>query len=212
MEFIKNQNYFMSYQNIFMNYSIGELKMEDFEIVDLYWERDERAIKESDAKFHRYLFKIAYNVLSNKEDSMETLNDTYMKAWFSMPPHRPCRLSLYLGKIVRELSIDSYRKMNRIKRKSNQYCVSISELDNCIPDTRRTEEIIDLHILVDCINTFLASLSSEKRSIFVCRYYYMDSIDDIAKHFGFTKSKVKNILFKLRKELKIILEKDGYDL
>ena len=186
--------------------------MEDFEIVELYWKRDERAIQESDIKYHQYLMKIAYNVLSNQEDAKESLNDTYEKAWNSMPPHRPNRLSLYLGKIIRELSIDVYRKMHRVKRKSNQYATSIDELDYCIPDDKRTEEIVDLHILAETINQFLANLSSENRNVFICRYYYMDSIDDIARHFGFSKSKVKNILFQLRKQLKVILEKEGYSI
>ena len=184
--------------------------MEDFEIVDLYWKRDEQAILESDQKYHHYLLKIAYNVLNNQEDSREALNDTYQKAWYAMPPHRPSSLSLFLGKITREIAIDIYRKLHRVKRKMNHTYTSIEELEYCIPDSRKTEDVVNLHVLIDAINDFLSNLKEEDRMVFVCRYYYMDSIKDIAKHVGQSQSKIKNRLFKLRKQLKEHLEKEGY--
>lgn len=183
--------------------------MEDFEIIDLYWNRDEQAIIESDVKYHHYLLKIAYNVLQDREDSLETLNDTYHKAWNAMPPHRPSSLSLFLGKITRELAIDVYRKLHRVKRKMNLMTTSIDEFEYCIPDAKKTEDIVNLHVLIDVINDFLSGLNQDDRIIFVCRYYYMDSMKDIAKHVGKSQSKIKNRLFKLRKQLKEHLEKEG---
>ena len=118
--------------------------MQDEMIVDLYWKRDESAISETERKYGRYLSKIAYNILSDWEDSKETVNDTYLKAWNSMPTHKPSVLSTYLGKITRQLSIDAFRTRNRDKRKHSEYAVSLSELEDCISSSETTEQSIEL--------------------------------------------------------------------
>jgi len=117
--------------------------MQDEMIVDLYWKRDESAISETDRKYGRYLSKIAYSILSDWEDSKETVNDTYLKAWNSMPTHKPSVLSTYLGKITRQLSIDAFRTRNRDKRKHSEYAVSLSELEDCISGSETTEHRIE---------------------------------------------------------------------
>lgn len=125
--------------------------MQDEMIVELYWKRDESAIQETENKYSRYLSKIAYNILADLEDSKESVNDTYLKAWNSMPPHKPSVLSTYLGKITRQLSIDIFRTRNREKRKASEYAISLTELEECITDSSTTEENIDLHQLAEAI-------------------------------------------------------------
>lgn len=131
--------------------------MQDEMIVDLYWKRDESAISETERKYGRYLSKIAYNILSDWEDSKETVNDTYLKAWNSMPTHKPSVLSTYLGKITRQLSIDAFRTRNRDKRKHSEYAVSLSELEDCISSSETTEQSIELKLLAEAINTYANS-------------------------------------------------------
>ena len=106
--------------------------MQDEKIVELYWKRDESAVRETQEKYENYLYKIAYNILSDKEDSNESVNDTYLAAWNSMPPHKPNVLSTYLGKLTRRISIDIFRKRNRIKRQVSEYALSLTELQDCI--------------------------------------------------------------------------------
>ena len=128
--------------------------MQDEMIVALYWKRDEKAISETERKYGRYLSKIAYNILSDWEDSKETVNDTYLKAWNSMPTHKPGVLSTYLGKITRQLSIDAFRTRNRDKRKHSEYAVSLSELEDCISGSETTEQSVELKLLAEAINTY----------------------------------------------------------
>ena len=129
--------------------------MQDEMIVALYWQRDENAISETERKYGRYLTKIAHNILSDWEDSRETVNDTYLKAWNSMPTHKPSILSTYLGKITRQLSIDAFRTRNRDKRKHSEYAVSLSELEDCISGSETTEQSIELKLLAEAINTYV---------------------------------------------------------
>ena len=138
--------------------------MQDEMIVALYWKRDESAISESERKYGRYLSKIAYNILSDWEDSKETVNDTYLKAWNSMPTHKPSILSTYLGKITRQLSIDAFRTRNRDKRKHSEYAVSLSELEDCISGSATTEQSVELKLLAEAINTYLYTLPAEARN------------------------------------------------
>ncbi|MCD2491093.1 RNA polymerase sigma factor [Lacrimispora sp. NSJ-141] len=186
--------------------------MQDDRIVALYWQRDETAIQETEQKYGRYLFKIANNILSDLEDSEESVNDTYLKAWNSLPPHRPNVLSAYLGKITRQLSIDIFRTRNREKRRATEYAVSLSELGDCVSDTVTTEQTADLHLLAETINTYLNTLSAQGRTTFVGRYYFMDSIKEIADYHGMSESKVKSMLYRTRKGLRIYLEQEGYNL
>ncbi len=184
--------------------------MEDDKIVSLYWSRDEQAIGETEKKYGCYLAKIAYNILSDLEDSKESVNDTYLKAWDSIPPHKPSILSTYLGKITREASIDMFRKRTSAKRQASAYAVSLSELEECVAGGDTTTEDADLHALVETINTFLRTLSPEARNTFVGRYYFMDSIREIASYYGMSETKVKSMLHRTRIGLKTNLEQEGY--
>lgn len=184
--------------------------MEDSVIVDLYWQRDENAIRETDSKYSRYLLKIAYNILTNFEDSEESVNDTYLKAWNSIPPHKPCILSSYLAKITRQVSIDIFRKRKSEKRNGSEYAVSLIELEECVTDGRTPEQEMELQLLADAINRYLYSLSEESRNVFICRYFFLDSIREIAGYQGASESKIKSMLHRARIGLKLYLKKEGF--
>ncbi len=186
--------------------------MEDHEIVDLYWQRDESAIEETTKKYNHYLIKIAYNVLFDLEDSMESVNDTYYKAWNAMPPHRPEFLSTFLGKITRQGSIDMLRKKNSIKRGKSQYILSLAELEDIVASGNSPEDNIVLNELANSISNYLREQKEDACNIFICRYYFMDSIKDIASYFGTSQSSIKSKLFRLRNGLKEYLNKEGYEL
>lgn len=186
--------------------------MQDDKIVALYWQRDENAIRETEQKYGRYLSRIAHNILSDVEDSREAVNDTYLKAWNSMPPHRPDVLATYLGKITRQLSIDIFRRRNREKRRASEYALSLSELEECVCGSNTTEQDVDLHLLAEAINTYLYALTPQARNTFVGRYYYMDSIKEVAAYYGMSESAVKSILFRIRQGLKNYLEQEGFQL
>lgn len=186
--------------------------MQDDKIVELYWRKDEAAIKETQEKYDRYLYKIAYNILADREDSKESVNDTYLGAWNSMPPHKPVTLSTYLGKMTRRISIDVFRRKNREKRKDSQYAVSLAELEECISTGDATVETVDAKVLGEALNKFLQGVSEEARHAFIGRYYFMDSMKEVAEYCGMSESKAKSLLYRTRLELKTYLEKEGYVL
>lgn len=183
--------------------------MDDEQIVDLYWERSENAISETANKYGRYCHRIAYNILHNNEDSEECVNDTYMRVWGAVPPQRPNRLSAFLGKITRNLSLNRYEKYTAQKRGEGQVPLALSELQDCIPTFDSVEQVIEDAELVELFNRFLAAQPKEVRKIFMRRYWYLSSIKEIAEDYGFSESKVKMILLRARNELKQILEKEG---
>lgn len=186
--------------------------MEDSQIVELYWKREEAAIRETESKYGKYLTVIAYHVLADFEDSKEAVNDTYLKAWNSMPDHRPGILSAYLGKIVRRLSIDSYRKKTSRKRGGSEYALSLSELNECVTAGRSPEQEAEFQLLAGSISTYLRSLPEEVCNVFICRYFFLDSIKEIAGCFHATESKIKSMLHRTRLGLKEYLEKEGFYL
>ena len=186
--------------------------MEDEEIVDLYWQRSESAIRETEIKYDRYLTKIAYNILADTEDSRESVNDTYLAAWNSMPPHRPGVLSTYLGKLTRRISIDCFRRRTRQKRGGSEYELSLSELGDCVSGGNTTEEIVNVRLLADTIGIFLRLQSVEARNAFIGRYYYLDSLKEVAAYCGMTESKCKTLLFRTRVALKEYLREEGFDV
>ncbi len=154
--------------------------MEDQQIVQLYWDRDEKAIAATSEKYGNYCTSIARNILDNNEDVKECVNDTYLKAWNAMPPHRPNILSAFLGKITRNLSINRYKHNVASKRGGGEFSVALDELEECVSGYSNVEQEMEHQELVKAINGFLGKLSSKKRSIFVCRYLYFDSFSDIA--------------------------------
>lgn len=186
--------------------------MKDEKIVQLFWLRNEAALQETEHKYGKYLAKIARNFLSNPEDCKESVNDTYLKAWNSMPPHKPDFLSTYLGKIIRQVSIDMLRTMNRQKRQTSQYALSLEELAECVTGGNTTEDEVNMHLLAEAIERYLRTLTPQARTLFVGRYFYLDSIKEVAGYYGFTESKAKSMLHRTRICLKKYLEQEGFDV
>ena len=165
--------------------------MDDNEIVDLYWQRDEQAIKETADKYGTYCLKISLNILEDMSDSEENVNDTYMNAWRSMPPNRPDILMAFLGKLARNLALNRLKAKHTQKRASGEFALSLDELDICTPSKVTVEDEIGIEELSKSISRFLYSQKEDLRNVFVCRYFYCDSIEDISSRFGFSQSKVK---------------------
>ncbi len=184
--------------------------MDDNKIVELYLERDENAISETRDKYSTRLCALSYNIVNDIHTTEECENDTYMQAWKSIPPHEPRDyLYAFLARIIRHISLNRCRDNNRLKR-SAFICELSNELEQCIPSTNNIDNFIDDLVFGEIINSFLTTIGEEKRNIFLRRYWYFDSIADISKRFGITKSKVKTTLFRIRNELRQHLEKEGY--
>ena len=182
--------------------------MEDQQIVDLYWKRSENAIAETADKYGGYCYSIAWNILTNNEDAEESVSDTYMAAWKAMPPRRPSILATFLGKITRHLSIDRWRFRNRQKRGGGEIVLALEELEDCLPGGETVEAALERKRLAFVFNRFLESLPETERRIFLCRYWYMDPIADIANYYGFSISKVTSMLHRTRAKLRTVLEKE----
>ncbi|MDC7286470.1 sigma-70 family RNA polymerase sigma factor [Blautia schinkii] len=174
--------------------------MEDTGIIDLFWKRDETAIRELSGKYSGYCYKIAWNLLQNHEDSEECLNDTWFAAWKYMPPHRPVVLSVFVGKITRGFAIDSFRKKRAAKRADLHMDDVCDEMD-MLSFSYTVEEQMTEKELVRVINKFLWKLSKADRDIFIRRYWYLDSIKEIAKRHGVTEGCIKTNLCRNRKKL-----------
>lgn len=184
--------------------------MDDKRIVELYFRRSERAIDETASKYGKYCFSIANNILANREDAEESVNDTYLDAWNSIPPHNPNSLALFLGRITRRISIDRYRRRNAQKRGGGEVALVLDELYQCISENADVEIEFEKRHLAQVINQFVKSLPTNEQKVFLCRYWYMDSIKSISKRFGYSESKVKSMLFRTREKLKEALRKEGY--
>lgn len=184
--------------------------MRDDEIVGLYHRREEAAVAETQRKYHKYLTTIAYNILRDTEDARESVNDTYLAAWNSIPPNSPKVLSVYLAKITRRISIDRYRKSHRSKRGGGEYALSLAELNDCIPAGNATVEEADFRSLAEHINGYLRTLPPRQRTVFIGRYFYCDSLTDVAAHHGMTVPRVKSMLYRTRQGLKAYLTEEGY--
>lgn len=184
--------------------------MEDKVIVDLYWQRDETAIDHTANKYGNYLAKIAYNILYDREDSSESVNDTYLAAWNSIPPHRPNILSTYLGKLTRRISIDRFRAKTSQKRCAGEYALSLDELRNTLSAGNTTEDTVEAALLAESMEKFLRELSPETRHVFLGRYYFLDSVKEIAAYCRISESKVKVLLHRTRQRLRDHLEKEGF--
>ncbi len=184
--------------------------MDDKGIVDLYWQRDEQAISETASKYGNYCYSIAYNILHNNEDAEESVNDTYNDAWHSIPPHRPSILSTFLGKITRRISIDKFRHKTAEKRGGGELPLILDELQDCIASDESIEQDLERKRLSEVVNAFVLSLPQTEQKIFLCRYWYMDSVNSICKQFGFSESKVKSMLYRMRERLRAILVKEGF--
>lgn len=175
--------------------------MDDSGILNLYFARSEQAIQETDAKYGSYCYSIAYNILANQEDSEESVSDTYLSAWNSIPPRKPNPLAPFLGKIVRNISIDMWRRRGALKRGGGQMALALEELQECVASGENLEERYEQKELIGQVRKFVASLPELERRIFVCRYWYLESTVDVAKRFGFSEAKVSAMLHRIRGRL-----------
>lgn len=184
--------------------------MTDSQIIALFWDRNEDAIRETDAAYGRRLYAISNQILCQRQEAEESVSDTYMKAWETMPPQRPLYFFAYLAKICRNFSL-SRLQWNSAAKRSAEVVSLTQEMAECIPD-RRMEQRLECEALGQLLNRFLESLSRGNRLIFLRRYWYADSIREIAVRYGITESKVKTQLHRTRKKLQLFLEKEGIAL
>lgn len=184
--------------------------MDDKSIVDLYFSRSEDAITQTDRKYGRYCYSIAYNILTNKEDAEESVSDTYMAAWQAIPPRRPSVLSTFLGKITRHISIDRWRERSAHKRGGGEVTLALEELEDCVAGMQNVETEYERKEIVRAYVKFLDTLPITERRVFLCRYWYVESIEAIADRFGFSQSKVKTMLHRTRAKLRKQLAEEGF--
>ena len=184
--------------------------MNDKSIVDLYFSRDEEAITQTDKKYGRYCYSIAYNILTNKEDAEESVSDTYMTAWRAIPPRRPSVLATFLGKITRNLAIDRWRERSAYKRGGGEVTLALEELEDCVAGLQNVEMEYERKELIRAYVKFLDTLPITERRVFLCRYWYVDSVEAIAEKFGFSQSKVKTMLYRTRKKFRKTLWEEGF--
>lgn len=185
--------------------------MNDTEIIGLYFERSQSAIKESRIKYGSYCNTISMNILRSREDAEECLSDTWMKAWNTIPPERPVCLSAFLGRITRNISLSLWRKKNSQKRKNSETDLCLDELTECIPERHGCSVAEDLE-LKDALNRFLESLNHEARVIFMKRYWYIVPVKKIAEELSMNEGAVKMSLLRTRKKLRQFLEEEDIDL
>lgn len=183
--------------------------MEDTRIIDLYWQRSDRAIPETDRKYGPYCHAVAYNICHDREDAEECVNDTYLRAWNSMPDERPRMLRPFLGTISRNLALDRYRSASRKKRGGGEVELALAELDECVPSPLNIERQILARELSQAIDSFLSTLPEADRTVFVSRYWYLASVAEIADRLGCSQGKVKMMLHRIRERLRSYLEKEG---
>lgn len=182
--------------------------MEDADIIQMFFERDEHAIIHTSEKYNRYCLKIAFNILKDRLDADECVNDVYLRLWNIIPPNSPESLQAFIAKLTRNRAIDIYKSKHSVTRIQNAYSVSLDELAECIPDGTDFEE----SDLKDILNRFLREQSTDARKIFVRRYFYCEEIEQISQFFGISQSKVKTTLFRTRQKLKEYLRKENYTI
>lgn len=183
--------------------------MEDEKIIALYWNRDEAAIGETEAKYGGYLTNIAYNILSVRQDSEECVSDAYLRAWNAIPPKKPENLKLFLGRVTRNLALDRRKADTTEKRGGGQAVLALEELKDCVSSRETPEASLDEKFLAEKITEFLRSQPDTPRKCFVLRYWYLEPISAIASRMELSPSKVKSLLHRTRTKLKIYLEKEG---
>lgn len=184
--------------------------MEDSKIIDLYWARQEDAITQTQIKYGTYCLSLAHNILPRREDAQECVNDTYLAAWNSMPPHRPSILQAFLGKLTRRISIDRWRSLTSQKRGGGNMDLAYEELSDCIPAHSDPAAQIEAQELAQDIGRFLDALPEVQRQVFLMRYFRMDPISRIAQTTGQSEANVKTMLHRVRNRLREFLQKEGY--
>lgn len=186
----------------------GDDDTDDQKIIELYCSRSENAIAETAGKYGKYCNAIAYGILGSREDAQECVSDAYLTAWNAIPPRRPADLGTYLGKITRNLSIDRLRTRSREKRGGGEAPLALDELEEVVAGSDSPENEAVRKELIAALNRFLGELTAQERYVFVRRYWYLDSLTDIAEKTGFSGSKVASMLYRLRGRLKKQLIKE----
>lgn len=184
--------------------------MEDNRIIELFFERSDEALKAADEKYGRLCLKTAARILPDRSDAEETVNDTLLKAWESIPPNRPEMLGAYLTKICRNTALARLQKLSAQKRGGGIIPQLLGELSECIPGGDRVEEEFDRALLAETLNRFLAELKPDSRRVFLQRYWYMCPIKEIALSEHSKESRIKMLLLRTRNELKSYLSKEGF--
>lgn len=188
------------------------MAIDDNTIIQMYFDRDETAISATSEKYGSYCKKIAGNILSSNEDVEECVNDSYLKTWNSIPPSKPDVLRTFIGKITRNTAFDLYRKMSADKRGNGQVAEVLDELAECVSGGNEPEKEYDKKELTEAINAYLGTLSKEKCTIFIRRYWYAERIDAIGKRLGMSEGSVSTALSRLRKDLQKYLTERGFEL
>ena len=186
----------------------GGIILEDIEIIRLYRNRSKNAISESNKKYGAYCFTVANNILSDREDSEECVNDTWLRTWNVIPPQCPDRLKLFFAKITRSLSIDKLRQRNRKKRGNGEFSLALDELRECVPAGGQVEDSLDEKLLSECIDAFLREIPKRDRQMFLLRYFFTESVSKIASLFGMSENAVSVSLHRTRAKLKERLQKE----
>ena len=183
--------------------------MEDRKILELYLTRSEQAIRETETKYGAYCYSVAIHILEDRQDAQECVSDTWLSAWNSIPPQRPRVFSAFLARITRNLAIDRWRESRTAKRGGGEMKYALDELSGCIPGGESPEGEVLRQELLASVSAFLGKLPETERSVFLCRYWYFDSAEDIAANFGFSSGKVRSMLHRTRKKLQNHLKKEG---
>ncbi len=185
--------------------------MNDEEIVALFWGRSERAIEETERVYGRYFRSVARGILGDDGDAEETVNDLYLKAWNQIPPERPNCLKAFLGRMLRQLSLNRLERNMAQKRGANRLTAVLDELEECVPAAAEGSlSMADSVALRDAMNRFLRSLPAEPRRVFIRRYWHMKAVSDIAAELSASESKIKSMLMRTRGKLKTYLEQEGF--
>ena len=185
------------------------INLEDIDILDMYFKRQESALDETRLKYGKRLYKTSMNILYNKEDAEECVNDTLLKAWEAIPPSRPVMFGAFLAKIARNISINKWELRGAAKRGSGETNLFLGELEECLTSlSGQPEKEYEAQLVTEAINSFLRTIKKPSRVAFVLRYFHGESISDISKRFQMSESKVKSILFRTRKKLRAYLEKE----
>ena len=182
--------------------------MDDTQIIDLYWDRDQGAITATAGKYGSFLHALSWNILRSHHDAEECVNDTYFRAWNAMPPERPSALRAWLGRITRNLSLDRW-KAGRTESRGAGMETLLGELDECIPDHRGPEQAAEERVLAECVSVFLRGQTADNRYIFLRRYWYGESIAEIAEACGAGSGRIRSSLFRTRARLRRRLEEEG---
>ena len=184
--------------------------MDDEQILELYWQRDEAAIAHTEEKYGSYCMAIASRILAYREDAEECVNDTWLKAWTSIPPNRPKRFRLFLARLTRNLAINRYQEQNAKKRGSGEIGFVLDELAECLADESSVEDEVISGELRDCIRRFADDLPDREAKLFIGRYFYLESIAELAGRLNITQNNASVTLGRIRGKLKMRLIKEGF--